>query len=134
MLETLSCLYAPGSQVSSDQKRAFQRGSFDILDPQGRKILPQYWSQLIKPNWTIKLEFYDDDLNASKLIFGGKNADNHLDTNHRDPEERALDLKTKQFELERRMFVANRKSEREGLGVIKWFRRFMNGDRSRSLY
>lgn len=40
---------------------------FDIIGPQGQILMPQYWSRVVQPGWSIELLFHESNLNLSSM-------------------------------------------------------------------
>jgi hypothetical protein len=46
----------------------FDKEEFEMVDPEGNCILPQFWTQYLQPGWTIEQRFIDND-----IFWEGKN-------------------------------------------------------------
>jgi hypothetical protein len=54
-------------QLSEKQSDAIGAGAYILLGPQRHRINPEYWYDLITPQWEIQLLFNDPQLNLKTI-------------------------------------------------------------------
>jgi len=54
-------------QLSAKQFEAINAGAYILLGPQKHRIMQQYWSELVTPQWEVQLLFNDPQLNLKTI-------------------------------------------------------------------